>query len=159
MPTRLAFPDPFPRNHCVVLAFTHASNYLRPMNAPSTFALGFAALARREGRLSSSGRAPLIQTHANWWARESGAKIVERRQYKRVPKPYSLAKWRAVMKYDGNMKLVRSLMTLDRWTKKHTRGAFVVLVRGHAVAVIEGVAYGYYRPRSRVLGYFKLEVA
>lgn len=41
--------------------------------------------------------------------------------------------------------------TLASFCRSHRIGRFYVEVRHHAVAVIDGIPYGFYGPRSRVL--------
>lgn len=43
------------------------------------------------------------------------------------------------------------LPTLAMFCREHPSGLFYCVVRGHAIAVINGTPYGYYGMRSRVL--------
>lgn len=155
MPTNNAFPDPFPTNHCVVMAFAHARHAAIPMidprkGDPTEFALDLAKLARKAGRLSRSGRSAMTYDSRDWWALHSGLKVVRALKYRR-------ARFDGVSLGGPGIKVSRSLRTLKRWAREHPKGTFVVITLGHMQAVVNGTIYGYYKPRSLVLSFIQLE--
>lgn len=139
----MGFVNPFPKNHCVVVALVHAAR------GDVEMALKLAQKAKEKGHLSKHGAAGFFMSSAEWWAGEVGLRVVNKVRYLRRESPRNFASARF-------FKEVRHLRTVERWLRNHTRGTYIVRVRNHAFAIVEGVAYGYYRPKSRVLSTIKL---
>jgi hypothetical protein len=135
-----AFPDPFNRNHCVPLAWTHLSG------GGTEAAMALAATARVCGVLSARGWAK--SGRENWWAKQVGMAITRYVRFRRDRSKVG----RYQVEHDGEG-AVPSLPTLATFRKLHPTGRFLVNVRGHAVALIDGKVYGHWAPRSRVLSF------
>lgn len=135
-----AFPDPFKRNHCVPLAWTHLSG------GDAMTAMRLASTARICRQLSARGWAK--SGREDWWAKQVGMAIT---RYVRFRRDRSLV-GRYQAKHDAAGD-VPSLPTLATFRKLHPTGRYLVNVRGHAVALIDGKVYGHWAPRSRVLSF------
>jgi hypothetical protein len=139
---RFAYPNPFPRNHCVVHAWTH----LAGGDEETARVLKYSAVADRQ--LTEDGTKRGLDF--SWWARQLGLKVVEEKHLLRVRG--AVTGW-----VSSRYAPVPALPTLQRFAREHPRGRYMVRVSGHAVAVIDGVVWGYHRPRTRVLQYLKVE--
>lgn len=137
MKARFSFPDPFTRNHCAVIAWTHL------LGRGAGYAQWLAGRATRQGLLNSRGSAPFKREAQ--WARLTGTTVKDQRYYRRAARiaPHTPVRL-------GNLTYVREFPTLAAFIRKHPRGRFIVATRNHYVAVINGEAFGYYGPRSRV---------
>jgi len=134
-----AYSDPFSRNHCVVNAYNH----IRQGNAEDAQAL--ATEMRQRGILSARGS---VKRH---FYREMvdliGHEIVERWR----PGP-ELFKLELVTFWDGGTTHRRQYYgpTVAAFVREHPTGSWILYVRSHAVALIDGVLRGEWEPRSRV---------
>lgn len=150
MTSNLAFPYPFTRNGCVPVAWTH----LAQADAPETFARSLAGIAQKRGGqyLTPAGIAYDARntSRLHWWAGQCGLRVAQVVRY---------LKGDGATSAGSEYKLVRRHPTLARWARLHRRGRYIVFVSCHAVAVIDGVIFGYYRPRSLVQVAAKVEVA
>lgn len=144
MPTNYAFPNPFKHNHCVPLAWAHVAGI------GAEGAIRLAEIATRERVLLPNGRvihALNVYTGGVFgpvsWAEAARMRIKRLVKYTsllNVKQRLGVVQWKRVTKRP----------TLAKFAKRHTRGKFVVFVPGHAVALIDGVLFGFYRPRSHV---------
>jgi len=150
---RYSFPNPFIRNHCVPLAFAHVGLAYAAIvgdDKRNAYVRDRTAAAKRLRILSPAGVAFNTLANAEKWALVFGLVVAKVVRYIRA--------------YPGEQRTGggyctprRHLMTLATFARRHPSGTYVVRVTGHAVALIDGVLYGYYRPRSIVNGYVKLE--
>lgn len=150
MPTNMAYPNPFPKNHCVVHAWTHLAG------GNEWVARSTAAAARAVNRLTPNGGVYGTDTPEmlTWWAKEVGLEVVRsERYYREMTSSWSAVHHNHPVDYYTP---VRRNVTLKTWARRHPVGKWLVLVPGHAVAVINGVIWGWYRPgtivRSATLG-------
>lgn len=130
------YVNPFKRNHCVVHAFTHAAHFLGKTNDAKRFAIVLANAATRAGHFTESGKAQDFFGNLEWWVRACGLRL------KRT---------------ERNVTCMGRGISLGMWVKEHSKGVYVVVVRGHAVCVNNGVIYGYYKHMTRVIGFAELE--
>lgn len=127
--TNRKVPDPFTRNHCVVLAFAELAGMRRAVDV-----LALAALAREAGILSKAGVAHRTSFHIRNWCAAAG-----------------LVSARSPLSAEQNGWIPREQrITLKTFASQHPRGLWFIGVPRHAVALVEGEIRGSYRLASRV---------
>jgi hypothetical protein len=151
MPTRNAFRDPFYRNGCVPLAWAHVSDDPSTETAQALADLlvdyyGGTDCPALNRKLSAFGAR---KTHLETWAALAGVKVVEifqpERRYER--EQYTV-RWGS---YENYRHVERNRPTVAKFCRTTgAEGRWVVFVKGHAFAVIDGVEFGYYQRRARV---------
>lgn len=124
------FVNPFTRNHCVVSAITHCTP-----TGDAVSALSLANVLRKRKLVTPAGVVKCIVKDIDHLVHPAGLRVVASH----------LTRTR------------REAMTLQTWVAFHRTGRFIVVVSGHAVAVIDGVVFGCYKPLSRVLWYAQVE--
>lgn len=143
--------DPFERNHCVVTALTNVARvrakaaFARSLAESAYSVPGFAGapLLRR------SGMARGVTFVIEKWTALAGLRLVETYRPTR--------EWRSSMYGGVEVKRIAPRPTLARFAREHRKGAWLVLVRRHAVAVVNGRILGSYSPRSRIEIAFRME--
>lgn len=170
----LPFSNPFQKNHCVVLAFT----VLRNGTADDALKLAETAKRTRASQFGDRfGSAFLIDRNGastntagriSRWGDITGLRYIEKFEpafeYKRTRR-----KLRGYYTWDDDGNHVPATIEVVQRVGRPTlaqflrttgrRGRWFVLVRAHAVAVINGKAYGNCEARSRVHIAFRMEQA
>lgn len=138
-----AFVYPFTRNHCVPCAWTHLGG------GDDRTVVALAQAARAVDRLTAKGGVynTTSSDQLAWWSREVGVEVVKVEHYIRTTPEYTQT---ALEHLGPDYKSVRKMVSLKTWARRHPVGKWLVLVPGHAVAVINGMVWGYYKTSSIV---------
>jgi len=151
MKTVILIHSPFKARHCVPLAFASCS--ARPTPA---MAQDIAVMARVRGILSSRGSSHATGIRRATWASLAGLKIVESFV------PNTTVRWDEIPggRYTGwQRRRIIGRPTLAAFIQAHPTGRWVVMTRGHAQAVVDGVLVQAGTARSRVIQAWRLEEA
>lgn len=142
------FQNPLKPNGCVPNAWGHVGE----LDAEQVARL--ATIARRERLLTARN----VSTGATrderlkWWARHVAVRILTVRTYLKN-RGVALAGEAHGSRYT----LIRKRPTVARFARQHQRGRFVLFVRGHALALVDGVLLGDHNPRSIVCTAVRVE--
>lgn len=149
---RWPYPKPPRPNGCAV----HALNILARGDAATSELVW--SEARRRGILTASGIAPAFRRALPEWLDIVGLKIVETHR----PKLQAKLTWRRGSPFDdvGDIptRTVRG-ETVSQFIRSHPTGRWLVDVRGHVFAVVDGKGLGYYNTRQLVWGAYRVEDA
>lgn len=129
----LGFADPFARNHCVVVAFTALAG------RDAEFAKQMAEEAYRTTRSIFGGNSRL-----------TGSKMLSRSGWAHVVARADAQQWADLAGVDLGERIDHPHCTLATFAKRHRTGSYLMIVKRHAVALINGKLLGYYNPRSIV---------
>lgn len=149
-----AFTDPFPVNGCVPCAFAHLTG---------TGAAGARRIAARAARTAAPSRVHALRDRklynlrsgSGWASRPSDVRAWAKLAGLAVRETWDWwQEWTQaqIQAHKTGACLSRTLHrpTVARFAREHPVGRWVVYTRDHAIALVDGVLYGFYQPRSRV---------
>lgn len=143
------FVNPFKSNHCIVLALAHLANV--KVEGARALARQGKALGLLDGK--GSGRCSSAAQREKWFE-VAGLKTIE---LLTTPKKEILVGSSYIT---GALNRTRhnAQVTVARFVKEHLRGRWFVHVRAHALAVIDGTCWGYYKPHSLIDWVARVEI-
>ncbi len=149
------YPPLMPQNGCAVTAMAHLGDLdeksarqlvTRARNHPNKFTEHQTLLTER-----GTAKAMLWADNLAAWAALAGVKIVEKT---RTIKARALKRDPVFYKKMGYVRRT----TVKTFIRTHKRGRYLVDVPGHVFAVINGKAWGDYKPLSLVNSFVRVEI-